>query len=65
MYIDVLVSSYGEANVEKTRKLAIEIMRYVRDNETELHRVFDEVLFYRRMDYFFNTRRLPGVVLNM
>ena len=65
MYIDVWMSAYGEANVDKTRQRAIELMRYVRDHEKELNRVFDEVLLYRRIDFFFNTRKLPGVVLNM
>ena len=65
MYIDVWMSSFGEADVPTTRRRAINLMNYVKSLEKETHRVFDEVLLYSRIEYFFNTRKLPGVVLNL
>ena len=63
MYIDVWMSAFGEADVPTTRRRAIELMKFVMSLEDEIHRVFDEVLLYRRIEYFFNTRKLPGTVL--
>ena len=65
LYMDVWISSYGEADIEKTRQLAVKLVDYVNRNEQHIHRVFDGCLFRRRVYFFFNTHRLPGVVLDV
>lgn len=64
-YMDVWISAFGEADLEKTRKIAIEMVGYVMKNEEHIHKVFDGCLFRRRIYNFFNTHRLPGVVLDV
>lgn len=64
-YMDVWTSSFGEADLEKTRKIAVEMVEYVMKNEKDIHRVFDGCLFRRRIYNFFNTHRLPGIVLGL
>ena len=64
-YLDVWTSAFGEADLEKTRKIAVEIVEYVMKNEEYIHRVFDGCLFRRRIYNFFNTHRLPGIVLDV
>ena len=64
-YMDVWTSAFGEADLEKTRKIAIKMVDYVMKNEKYIHRVFDGCLFRRRIYNFFNTHRLPGVVLDV
>lgn len=65
LYMDVWIASFGEANIEKTRQVAVKLVEYVNRNEKFLHRVLDGCLFRRRIYYFFNTHRLPGVVLDV
>lgn len=65
LYMDVWIASYGENNIEKTRQVAVKLVDYVNKNEMYLHRVMDGCLFRRRVYYFFNTHRLPGVVLDV
>ena len=64
-YMDVWIAAFGEANLEKTRKIAVEMVDYVMKSEAHIHRVFDGCLFRRRIYNFFNTHRLPGVVLDL
>ena len=64
-YLDVWTSAFGEADLEKTRKIAVEMVEYVMKNEEHIHRVFDGCLFRRRIYNFFNTHRLPGIVLDV
>ena len=64
-YLDVWTSAFGEADLEKTRKIAVEMVEYVMKNEKHIHKVFDGSLFRRRIYNFFNTHRLPGVVLDV
>ena len=64
-YMDVWTSAFGEADLEKTRKIAIEMVDYVMKNEKYINRVFDGCLFRRRIYNFFNTHRLPGIVLDV
>ena len=65
LYMDVWIASFGEADIEKTRHVAVKLVEYVNRNEKFLHRVLDGCLFRRRIYYFFNTHRLPGVVLDV
>lgn len=65
LYMDVWIASFGEADIEKTRQVAVKLVEYVNRNEKYLHRVLDGCLFRRRIYYFFNTHRLPGVVLDV
>ena len=65
LYMEVWIASYGEADIEKTRQVAVKLVEYVNKNEKHLHRVLDGCLFRRRIYYFFNTHRLPGVVLDV
>ncbi len=65
LYMNIWIASFGEADIEKTRHLAVEFVDYVNKNEHYLHRVLDGCLFHRRIYHFFNTHRLPGVVLDV
>ena len=64
-YMDVWTAAFGEADLEKSRMIAVEMVDYVMKNEAHIHRVFDGCLFRRRIYNFFNTHRLPGVVLDV
>ena len=64
-YLDVWIAAFGEADLEKSRKIAVEMVDYVMQNEEHIHSVFDGCLFRRRIYNFFNTHRLPGVVLDV
>lgn len=46
-------------------QFAERISEYVMKNEEYIHRVFDGCLFRRRIYNFFNTHRLPGIVLDV
>ena len=65
LYMNIWIASFGEADIEKARQLAVKFVDYVNRNEHYLHRVLDGCLFRRRIYYFFNTHRLPGVVLDV
>lgn len=63
-YLDIWTASFGEADYQKSKDIAIEMVDYVMKNEEHIHRVFDGCLFWRRIFYFYNNRKNPGVVID-
>lgn len=64
-WLDIWTVSFGQNDTQKTREVAVAMNDYVMRNEEHLHRVFDGCLFRRRIYFFFNNTKMPGIVLDL